>query len=108
MNDLKAKSSNLFQPNNKVVPESNISSLRRTGIKRNTAERKKKLESFKSDSHVTINEAVKDFARIKKIVDSSPSIDNSDKVEKLKKEIEKGTYNVDYEKLAEKMLTSSF
>ena len=107
MSDLKTKRSSLFQTN-KINSEVKIPQLKNTGLKRNTEKRKKELESFKSDSHVTIDDAVKDFSRIKKAVDSAPNIDNTDKVAKLKNQIEKGIYTIDYEKLAEKMLTSDF
>ena len=97
-----------FSPSSGVGSDNQISSLRNASFKRNTDDRKKELESFKSDSNVTINKAVKDFSLIKKAVDSAPVLDKSDQVAKLKKQINEGTYDIDYDKLVEKMFTSEF
>ncbi len=107
MNDLKTKGPS-FSQTKKITPESSISQLHKMGLKKNTEKRKKELESFETDSNVTIDDVVKDFSRIKKAVDSAPNIDNSDKVARLKREIERGAYRIDYKELANKMLTSDF
>ena len=68
-------------------------------------QQKKKGEKLSSlDAKVTIPEAIKDFARIKKVVDESPIIDNQDKIEKIKDQIKRGSYKVNYDLLAEKIL----
>jgi negative regulator of flagellin synthesis FlgM len=78
-------------------------------IKRNTPERKEQLEGLsRDDVKVSIPDAVKDFARIKKAVDAAPEIDNSQKVADLRKRINEGTYKVDYEAVADKILSSEF
>ncbi|MCY4523769.1 MAG: flagellar biosynthesis anti-sigma factor FlgM [Halobacteriovoraceae bacterium] len=56
----------------------------------------------------TIPPAIKDFARIKKMVDNAPDLDNSAKIASLKQKMENGTYKVDYEALADKILQSEF
>ncbi len=78
-------------------------------LKRNSEARKNELEAFsKSDSKVDIPEAIKDFSRIKKVADAAPEIDNSAKIARLKNEINNGTYKVDYDGLAEKILEQEF
>tara|TARA_B100000287_G_scaffold279019_1_gene262931 strand:- start:139 stop:468 length:330 start_codon:yes stop_codon:yes gene_type:complete len=68
-------------------------------------QQKKKGEKLSSlDAKVTIPEAIKDFARIKRVVDESPDMDNQIKVEKIKDQIKNGSYKINYELLAEKML----
>ena len=76
-------------------------------LKENNEEvqQKKKGEKLSSlDAKVTIPEAIKDFARIKRVVDESPDMDNQIKVEKIKDQIKNGSYKINYELLAEKML----
>ena len=76
---------------------------------RNTPERMKELNELTTgDAKVKINDAVKDFSRIKKAVDAAPEIDNSDKIAKLRQQIKDGTYKVDHDALADKILQSEF
>ena len=78
-------------------------------LKRNDLERKKSLESrTQKDAKVEINDAVKDFARIKKAVDQSAPLDKSAQIAQLKGQINAGKYEVNYDALAEKMLTQDF
>jgi negative regulator of flagellin synthesis FlgM len=77
-------------------------------LNRNDAERIKALEQTKNDARVSIPEGIKDFARIKKAVDSAPEQDNSAKIARLKQQIENGTYKINYEELADKILASEF
>lgn len=78
-------------------------------LRRNNEERKKELEEMSErDSKVDISSAIKDFSRIKKAVDASPEIDNSERVKALKQQIDSGQYAIDYEKLADKILESEF
>ena len=68
-------------------------------------QQKKKGEKLSSlDAKVTIPEAIKDFARIKKVVDESPTMDNEKKIEKIKNQIKDGSYKINYDLLAEKIL----
>jgi negative regulator of flagellin synthesis FlgM len=79
------------------------------GLKRNSETRKNELESFsKSDSKVDITDAIKDFARIKKVADSAPAIDNTDKIARLKAQIADGSYSIDYDGLSDKILEQEF
>lgn len=68
-------------------------------------QQKKKGEKLSSlDAKVTIPEAIKDFARIKKVVDESPIMDNEKKIEKIKNQIKDGSYEINYDLLSEKIL----
>jgi negative regulator of flagellin synthesis FlgM len=78
-------------------------------LKRNSEERSQELKSTtQGHSKVSIPEKVKDFARIKSAVDSSPDLDQSEKVASLKSQIQAGEYQIDYDKLADKMLESEY
>lgn len=79
------------------------------GIQKNSMERASELsERTSTDAKVNIPEGVKDFSRIKKAAMSAPEADNSEKIARLKAQIAAGTYEVDYDALADKILTSEF
>ena len=61
-------------------------------------------KNINEDAKVNISEAIKDFSKIKKTVDNSPEIDNSEKISLLKDKIDKGIYKIDFNELADKML----
>jgi len=76
---------------------------------RNSPERIENLKATVNDDvKLDINDATKDFARIKAAVDSAPNIDNSAKVADLKKRIEAGEYQIDYDALANEMLSREY
>ncbi|MEX0798638.1 MAG: flagellar biosynthesis anti-sigma factor FlgM, partial [Bacteriovoracaceae bacterium] len=60
------------------------------------------------DAKVSIPDTIKDFSRIKKAVDSSAPPSKEDKIADLKARIQAGTYEVDYDQLAEKVLQSEY
>ena len=77
--------------------------------KKNDPERKQFLnEVSKNDANVQINDSVKDFSKIKKLVEQASDINNSDKIARLKEQIQNGQYRVDYDALADRMLHSEF
>ncbi len=79
------------------------------GVNRNSMERASELsEKTSGDARVNIPDGVKDFSRIKKAAMSAPEVDNSEKIARLKAQIAAGTYEVDYDALADKILTSEF
>ncbi|MCK5073881.1 MAG: flagellar biosynthesis anti-sigma factor FlgM [Bacteriovoracaceae bacterium] len=95
---------NKFFPNSKKTNRGQISP-----INHNDPARRKRLEGIiKNDAKVQIPDAVKDFAKIKRAVDKAPPIDNSKKVADLKKMIGQGSYKIDYDALADKMLATEF
>ncbi|WPU65293.1 flagellar biosynthesis anti-sigma factor FlgM [Peredibacter starrii] len=76
---------------------------------RNSMERATELtEKTATDAKVNIGDGVKDFARIKKAAMSAPETDNSEKIARLKAQIAAGSYEIDYDGLADKILTSEF
>jgi negative regulator of flagellin synthesis FlgM len=78
-------------------------------MKRNNGPRKAELDrAAMLDAKVDIPEAVKDFSKIKRTVDAAPNLDKTSKINDLKSRIQAGTYQVDYDGLAEKMLESEF
>lgn len=75
----------------------------------NSPERATELTAKTSaDAKVSIPEGVKDFSKIKKTAMAAPDQDNSEKIARLKAQIQAGTYEVDYDGLADKILTSEF
>ena len=79
------------------------------GVNRNTTERASELmDKTATDAKVSIPEGVREFSRIKKAAMAAPEPDNSEKIARLKAQIQAGTYEVDYDGLADKILTSEF
>ena len=60
------------------------------------------------DARIDIPKSVKDFGRIKKVVDVAPEVDRSEKIARLRQEIESGQYQIDYEQLADKIISQEF
>ena len=98
-----------FFPNRKENSVKNPKKLVRPTVKRNSAARIKELEEFaKNDAKVNIPDAIKDFSKIKKAVDMAPDIDNSSKISELKKQIQNGSYQMDYEAIADRILEQEY
>lgn len=97
-----------FFPNSKAA-KAKAEEAREIALQRNTYERAQELkDKTSSDAKVTIPDAIKDFSRIKRIADSAEPIDNTDKIAALKARIQAGTYEPDYDAIADKMLSSEF
>ena len=109
MNNIDTTSRPGFFPNSR---ENKVSGSRSKALSkslnRNDAERIQALEQTKNDARVSINQGIKDFSRIKRAVETAPEADNTDKIARLKQQIESGTYKVNYEALADKILASEF
>lgn len=102
-------SRSMFFPNTKGKEAGESSRIGQANLKRNSESRKSELDVYaKSDSKVDIPDAIKDFSRIKKVADAAPPIDNTEKIARLKGEIQAGTYKVDYDALANKILEQEF
>ncbi|AYF45937.1 flagellar biosynthesis anti-sigma factor FlgM [Halobacteriovorax sp. BALOs_7] len=98
-----------FFPNSRTQNERAQDVQKQSPIKRNSTAQKAYIDNQTSrDAKVTIPEAVKDFAQIKKAVDAAPEMDNSAKIAALKAQIQGGTYKMDYEKMADKILGEEF
>ena len=84
--------------------KNNINKLK---IRRNDAKRKEEIEtSTKDDVKVEIPNRVKEFSRIKTAVERASDFNQSEKIAKLKQQIQNGAYDINYEELAEKILLS--
>lgn len=78
-------------------------------LKKNSPERASELsERTSTDAKVSIGDGIKDFSKIKKVADNAPEVDNTDKIARLRAQIAAGTYEVDYDALADKILESEF
>jgi negative regulator of flagellin synthesis FlgM len=97
-----------FFPNSKTSQRNPLSKTQRSALQRNTYDRVKELENTNRDAKVSIPETIKDFSRIKKAADTAPEMDNSAKIASLKQQIANGTYEIDYDALADKMLASEY
>ncbi len=105
MSDINNVRPNFF-PNSRSAQDQRIrKSDGNTGIQRNDQAKAKEIAQ-KSQGHakVNINEGVKDFATIKKAVDSAPEIDREAKLAELKARINSGDYQIDYDGLADKII----
>ncbi len=101
--------SNFFPRSRDVKSESTQGGSKVDSTQRNTMERASELsQKTSTDAKVTIPEGIKDFSRIKKAAMSAPDVDNSEKIARLKAQIAAGSYEVDYDGLADKILTSEF
>lgn len=67
------------------------------------SEKKKSTAQAQSAGNVSLSSRAKEIAKINEIIKSSPDI-RTEKVEKIKNEIAKGTYSVDAKDVAEKIL----
>ena len=78
-------------------------------LKRNQLERKQEIDSIsKEHAKVSIPDSIKDFSRIKKVVDISEPLDNTKKITELKAAIKNGSYKVDPDLLAKRILDSEY
>lgn len=99
-----------FFPRSKNAGQSEVS---RSGnaqrLNRNSYDRAQEIQAKTADhARVSIPEKIRDFSRIKKAVDAAPEVDNTDKIARLKAQIQSGTYEPDYDAIADKMLASEY
>ena len=91
-----------FFPNSKAARAKQIAKKQYQRL--SESEKNNSPEQANASSSVEISEGLKDYSRIKEIAVSAPEIDNSKKIEMLKNKINSGTYQVDYDRLAEQLL----
>jgi negative regulator of flagellin synthesis FlgM len=78
-------------------------------LQRNSFQKSSEITNRTSqDARVDIPDAIRDFSRIKKAAHAAPEIDNSAKMARLKQQIQSGTYEVDFDAVADKILKSEF
>lgn len=98
-----------FFPRSRTAQAESAKAKPQVGQTGNTPDRASEITSrTSSDAKVSIPEGVKDFSRIKKAAVDAPEVDNSEKIARLKAQIQAGTYEVDYDGLADKILSSEF
>ena len=98
-----------FFPNSRTS-QAKINSPAQITLKRNSEDRIQELQHQTGDhAKVNIGDKIKDFSKIKRIADAtSGQVDNSAKIADLKSRIQAGTYQVDYDALADKILESEY
>jgi len=90
-------------PNTNETPTTLVDSYRTAeNIKKET----KTGGAFSQSENVELSNNVKDYSQIKKVLENIPDV-REDKVQQLKKQISEGTYNVNGEKIATKMVSES-
>lgn len=108
MNNIDSTRSSFF-PQSKTTTKGRANGVDKAALNRNTYEKQKYIDSYtKRDAKVDIPDAIKDFSKIKKVADAAPERDNTAKIEALKKQIQAGTYKVDYDALADKVISEEF
>jgi len=113
MNNVQGANRRNFFPNSTTTGQTDQSQkaaqIQKLMAKRNDADRKKELDNLgQANAKISIDNKIKDFARIKKAVDAAEPVDNSDKIASLREQIKAGQYKVDYDALADKMLANEF
>jgi negative regulator of flagellin synthesis FlgM len=114
MNNIDSSTRSAFFPNSKNAVEIEKQIQRSRELKKMEdvveSDQANVIKSNKqsTDARVEIPEAIKDFSKIKMAVDQSKPLDRSEKIAQLREQIQNGTYEFDYDALAEKILTSEF
>ena len=109
MNNTVDPSRSAFFPRSKQVKPKGLDQIKENfDLKRKVMEDRPDKAPSNKDSKVNITAAVKDFSKIKKVVDQSPSPDNTNKIASLRQQIQAGTYKIDYDKVADRMLQQEF
>jgi negative regulator of flagellin synthesis FlgM len=95
-----------FFPNSKTARIKNMKGKQAYQKTESTPQRQ--TISSRKDADVTIPESIRDFARIKEIATNAPEIDNSEKIALLKEQVANGTYQMDYDAIADKILRQEY
>ena len=97
-----------FFPNSKTAQARQAKKLAQ--MKRQQAQAYQNRTPVRSSKSIDVNisEGLKDFARIKELANNAPEIDKSEKIAMLREQINNGTYGVDYDGLANKLLLQEF
>ncbi|MBD66828.1 MAG: flagellar biosynthesis anti-sigma factor FlgM [Halobacteriovoraceae bacterium] len=98
-----------FFPNSKSAQREIEQARKSSMLRRNSYERAQELQD-KTGSHakVSIPDTIRDFSRIKKVADTTPEVDNTAKIASLKAQIQAGTYQPDYDAIADKILATEY
>jgi negative regulator of flagellin synthesis FlgM len=98
-----------FFPRSKTAQSEVQQTRNNPAVNRNSYDRIQEIEN-KTSSHakVTIPDEIRDFSRIKRAATMAPEIDNTDKIAMLKAQIQAGTYEPDYDAIADRILESEY
>ena len=78
-------------------------------IKKNSREKINEIEKkTKGDVKVDINKKVKDFSKIKRMLDNRPMPESNQKIQDIKEKINNKTYHIDEEAIADRILRFEF
>jgi negative regulator of flagellin synthesis FlgM len=99
-----------FFPNSKADETNKANTAEKMkALGRNSYEKASTINSRTGrDARVEIPEAVRDYSRIKRAVDMAPPIDNTAKIAGLKAQIAAGTYEPNYDAIAERILDTEY
>jgi negative regulator of flagellin synthesis FlgM len=101
--------SSFFPRGGNIQTESTKQGSKVDSLKKNSAEKATEITiKTAQDAKVSIGDGIKDFSKIKRVANAAPEIDNTDKIARLKAQIQGGTYEVDYDALADKILSEEF
>lgn len=99
-----------FFPNSKTAKADELSKQKR--LEELAKKRQMRSQELKNntaeDASVQISDGVKDFSKIKAAADAAPERDNSAKIARLKAQIQNGTYNIDYDQVADRIMAEEF
>lgn len=87
----------------KYVNETSLRQSKEATQKATTREDVSQKAGGDTGAVVNISETSKEAQKVKEVIESEPDV-RSDKVEATKSRIEQGTYEIDYDKTAEKLL----
>ena len=104
MSNIESTRSHFFPKSKSTQPATNESALKKSPLNQKIGHKKK----TDSDAKIMLSDTIKDFNLIKKTVDSSPSMDQSEKIGHLQRRIASGEYKIDYDALADKILSQEF
>lgn len=98
-----------FFPHSKSAQKEIEEARRSQMLRRNSMERAQEIETrTASDAKVTIPDTIRDFSRIKKVADTTPEVDNTAKIASLKAQIQAGTYEPNYDAIADRILATEY
>ena len=100
-----------FFPNSKTAKRDieRAKQSQAASLRRNSYERAQELKDISNrDAKVTIPESIRDFSQIKKMADLPVETDNAAKIADLKSQIQAGTYQTDYDAIADRILASEY
>lgn len=109
MSTIDTRSSSFFPKGRDIQTEKAKQGSTVDSLKKNSPEKATEITiKTAADAKVSIGDGIKDFSKIKRVATAAPEIDNTDKIARLKSQIQAGTYEVDYDALADKILSEEF